>query len=140
MPCNTESKTIGDHEYSVTQWSAEKAMLMKMKLAKQFGPSLAIMASKNEDDGDEAEGISKAIELIFKNNSPEEVVAMVKETVMGTACDGKRITETSFNELFSGDNLLTVYMVFIFVLQVNYANLLKGRLVGGLMEKLQVSK
>ena len=41
MACKTETKQIGDHEYSVTQWPAEKSMLMKFRLAKAFGASLA---------------------------------------------------------------------------------------------------
>ena len=136
MACKTETKQIGDHEYSVTQWPAEKSMLMKFRIVKAFGASLATLigtASQtfSEDDKDtdqgEAKALSEGLSILFQSNSPEELVTLMKNSVVGVACDGKRITETSFNELFSGDSLLEVYKVFIFVLQVNYINLFKGQ-------------
>lgn len=146
MACKTESKQIGDHEYSVTQWPAEKSMLMKFRLAKAFGASLAtIMGTasqtpskgKKNTDQDDAKALSEGLSTLFQNNSPEELVALMKNCVVGVACDGKRITETSFNELFSGDDLLEVYKVFIFVLQVNYANLFKGQLADRFLAKMK---
>jgi len=145
MACKTESKQIGDHEYSVTQWPAEKSMLMKFRLAKAFGASLAtLMGSspkpkkgKEVTEQDEALALSQGLSVLFQSNSPEELVALMKNCVIGTACDGKRITETSFNELFSGDDLLEVYKVFVFVLQVNYSNLFKGQLADRFLAKMK---
>lgn len=145
MACKTETKQIGDHEYSVTQWPAEKSMLMKFRLAKAFGASLAtLMGSspkpkkgKEVTEQDEALALSQGLSVLFQSNSPEELVALMKNCVIGTACDGKRITETSFNELFSGDDLLEVYKVFVFVLQVNYSNLFKGQLADRFLAKMK---
>lgn len=146
MACKTETKQIGDHEYSVTQWPAEKSMLMKFRLAKAFGASLAaIMGNasqtpskgKKNNDQEDAMALSEGLSTLFQNNSPEELVALMKNCVIGVACDGKRITETSFNELFSGDDLMEVYKVFIFVLQVNYANLFKGQLADRFLAKMK---
>lgn len=144
MSCNTETKEIGDREYSVTQWPADKSMLMKFKLAKTFGASLATLmgastGSKNKSDNDkeEAKAFSEGISILFQNNSPEELVALMKKCVVGTACDGKRITDSSFNELFSGDDLMEVYKVFVFVLQVNYSNLFKGQLAERFLAKMK---
>lgn len=144
MACKTETKQIGDHEYSVTQWPAEKSMLMKFRLAKAFGASLAaIMGNasqsdkKKNTDKEDALALSEGLSTLFNSNSPEELVALMKNCVVGVACDGKRITETSFNELFSGDELLEVYKVFIFVLQVNYSNLFKGQLADRFLAKMK---
>jgi len=145
MACKTETKQIGDHEYSVTQWPAEKSMLMKFRLAKAFGASLAtLMGSspkpkkgKEVTEQDEALALSQGLSVLFQSNSPEELVSLMKNCVIGTACDGKRITETSFNELFSGDDLLEVYKVFVFVLQVNYSNLFKGQLADRFLAKMK---
>ena len=144
MACNTETTEIGDHEFSVTQWPAEKAILMKMKLAKTFGSSIgkiASMALKSSKDkaneGEEAEAFSQAIAMLFESNSPEEVTALIKTAVIGVACDGTRITETSFNQTFSGDNLMDVYKVFMFVVKVNYGNLLKGQKAEALLARVQ---
>jgi hypothetical protein len=138
MACRTETKEIGDSEYSVTQWSAEKSMLMKFKLGKTFGTSIAaLMRSSNDKKDSEAKAFSEIISVFFDNNSPEELVALMKACVLGTACNGKRITDTSFNELFSGDDLVEVYKVFIFVLQVNYSNLFKGQLAENFLAKMK---
>lgn len=145
MACKTETKQIGDHEYSVTQWSAEKSMLMKFRLAKAFGASLATLMgnspqttkNKKPTEQDEALALSEGLSVLFQSNSPEELVALMKNCVVGVACDGKRITESSFNELFSGDELLEVYKVFVFVLQVNYSNLFKGQLADRFLAKMK---
>ncbi len=142
MACNTENKQIGDHEYSVTQWPAEKSILMKFRLAKAFAPSLATImgnssTNKKTTEQDEAVALSEGLSMLFKNNSPEELVTLMKNCVIGAACDGKRITDTTFNELFSGNDLLEVYKVFVFVLQVNYSNLFKGQLVDRLLAKVK---
>ncbi len=146
MACQTETKEIGEHEYSVTQWPADKAMLMKMKLAKTFGASIATIASialqsdkKKSSDADQAKALSEGIALMFESNTPEEVTTLIKSCVIGVAMDGTRITETSFNEKFSGDELMDVYKVFIFVIKVNYGNLLKGQKLEGLMARVQDS-
>lgn len=147
MTCKTETKQIGDHEYSVTQWPAEKSMLMKFRLAKAFGASLATLMgnspqttkNKKSTEQDEALALSEGLSVLFQSNSPEELVALMKNCVVGVACDGKRITESSFNELFSGDDLLEVYKVFVFVLQVNYANLFKGQLADRFLAKMKES-
>jgi len=142
MSCKTESKQIGDHEFSVTQWPVEKAMLMKFRLAKTFGAPLASIIGnssddKNSSDQDDALAISQGLSTLFQNSSPEDLVGLIKSCVIGTGCDGTRITETSFNELFSGDDMVEVYKVFIFVLRVNYANLFKGQLASRLLAKTQ---
>ena len=146
MACRTESKTIGEHEYSVTQWAADKSMLMKFKLVKAFGVSLTKIVAiastdtkKKSSEGEEIKAFSEGLASLFESNSPEELVSLMKSCVVGVACDGKRITDTSFNEVFSADDLLEVYNVFIFVIQVNYQNFLKGRLVDNLLAKVKES-
>lgn len=141
MACKTESEMIGEHEFSVTQWDAEKAMLMKLKVMKTIGPAFALIAGDFIGDGEveNADGFAAGINTMFEHNSPEEIVALVKECVVGVACEGKRMTATSFNEIFSGDDLMDVYKVFAFVLKVNYGNFLKGRLVGGQLAKMAAS-
>ena len=146
MSCKTETKEIGDHEYSVTQWPADKAILMKLKLAKAFGASIGKIASmalestkKKTSDSDQALALSQGISILFDSNTPEEVMNLIRSSVIGVACDGTKITETTFNQIFSGDELMDVYKVFIFVVKVNYGNLLKGQKVEALLAKVQAS-
>lgn len=128
MACETQTKQIGEHEYSVTQFPAEKAMITKLKLIKCLGPAFAFLSSVEK--GDEEKEFSRAIELLFENSSPEDIVALVKQCVVGVARDGKKMIEADFNSYFSGDELLNAYKVFFFVLEVNYANLIPGRMSG----------
>jgi hypothetical protein len=144
MACRTETKPIGEIEYSVTQWPAEKSMLMKFRLAKVFGATItSIVAnlpdSKKNTDQDDAKALSEGFSKMFESNSPEEIVSLMKQCVVGVARDGTRITDTSFNELFSGDDLIEVYKIFMFVLQVNYGNLLKGQLAERLLARAKVN-
>ena len=143
MACNTETKEIGNHEYSVTQWPATKSMIMKVRLIKTFGATIAKIASQvsndSKKDGDKADAnaLSEGLSLLFQNNSPEEVVNLIKECIVGVACDDKIITNSSFDMLFSGDDQLEAYKVFLFILKVNYANLMKGQLATRLLAKVQ---
>ena len=147
MACKTETKQIGDNEYSVTQWPATKSMLVKFKLAKTFGATLAIIAGQSDDSKtskkkaseNDAKSLSEGLSTLFNNNSPEEIVALMKECVIGVGCNGSFITASSFDTLFSGDDLLEVYKVFLFVLKVNYANLMKGQIADRFLAKMQVS-
>lgn len=125
MGCKTETKTIGDKEYSVTQWSAEKALLNKYRIAKVLGPAISLIAKNIESE--DASLIGNVISSIFEGSKPEDVLGIIKNSIIGIGCNGQVITEGTFNEIFSGDNLSEVYPVFIFVLKVNYGNLLKGR-------------
>lgn len=126
MSCETKTDTIGEHEYSVRQWSAEKALKMKFRIVKVVGSALATL-SAGDPDKDFEGTLGKAIEDVFKNNDPDEIVALLKDSIIGVARDGTKITESSFNEHFSGDDLQDVYRVFVFVLRVNFGNFLKGQ-------------
>lgn len=146
MSCKTETTQIGDHEYSVTQWPADKSILMKMKLAKTFGASIGLIASvalestkKKISEAEEAKALSEGIATLFESNSPEEVTNLIKSCVIGVAVDGTKITETTFNQIFSGDDIMDVYKVFMFVIKVNYGNLLKGQKAEALLAKVRDS-
>lgn len=145
MACKTESKQIGDFEFSATQWPADKAMLMKFRIAKALSASIEDVVSKlnfnskkgatEKDIGAVVAGLSR----VFRDNDPEELSKLLKDSILGCACNGERITPTSFTEIFSGDNLSLVYKVFFFVVKVNYSNFIPARLeekMAGLSEKL----
>ncbi len=140
MSCKTQTKQIGDNDYSVTQWPAEKAILTKFKLVKIFGASLVSLVKISDDKNaivDEAKLLSESLSTLFEHNSPEEITSLIKNCVIGVGCNDKRITESSFNELFSGDSLLEVYQVFIFVLKVNYGALMNGQWADNLLAKVK---
>jgi len=136
MACETDNLTIEGRQYSVTQWPADKAIVMKLKLIKVIGSAFALIADLQENDID-GDKFSKAIESLFHNNTPESIAELIKACTVGAACDGSRITESSFNELFSGDKLIEAYQVFFFVIKVNYRNLFKGQVAERYLAKLK---
>lgn len=147
MACNTETTVIGELEVSVTQWSADKAIINKLKLLKTFGPSIAKLVSLfKEDDGKKTEeetnqeqmdAISQVLELLFNSNEPEQIQALIKHCVMSAAINGERLTEGTYNKYFSGDDLMNIYKVFFFVIRVNYANLLGAHRMEAIVGKMK---
>lgn len=140
MSCKTESTQIGNHEYSVTQWPAEKSVLMKFRLAKALGSSLSKIAtalsSNNVTKEDKMAAFSEGVSELFKNSSPEELSKLIKDCVVNGYCDGTMITETSYNELFSGDSIADLYKVFFFVIKVNYGNFIPARMGAKFQEEV----
>ncbi len=142
MGCETESKEIDGMEFSVTQWPASKALLTKFKLIKIFGASIALSASGIEINSNskslEVDGvlISDGLSKLFQDTSPEEVFDIMKGCIIGVACNGEKINNTTFEMLFSGDSLSAVYKVFMFVLKVNYSALMKGQQAKELLAKV----
>lgn len=119
---------------------------MKLKLVKAFGVSLSklVASTSNQTKGKKKEeqevaALSDALAALFESNSPEELMELMRSCIEGVACEGKRITKTSIDEVFSADDLIEMYKVFIFVIQVNYGNFLKGQLVENLLAKAKAS-
>jgi len=140
MGCKTETKYIGEREFNVTQWSAEKAFLNQIKLAKIFAGSISTIAGalaslekEESSDSDKIEkganAFGKGLEQLFLSSNPEEIVAFMKECIIGVACDGTKITNGTFDSTFDADSLSEIYQVFFFVLKVNYSNFIPGQLV-----------
>lgn len=141
MAVKTESKLIGEATYYCTQWSAQKAMLMKFKLAKSFGASIAILASLVKEEKDEiGKEISEGLNSLFEANSPEALVLIIKECVRGVGVekDGAeaiKISDANFDMIFDTDELMDIYKVFFFVIGTNYSNLLKSQKFEGILAK-----
>ena len=136
MSTKIESKTINEREYTVTQWPAEKALLMKFKLTKVIGAPLALLIAASDTGDADADTIANSLNALFKNSTPEELTALIKECIVGIMCDKERITSSTFSSLFVGENLLDVYQVLFFIVQVNYGGLFKGQLVENLLAKV----
>lgn len=140
MATRIESKEINEREYTVRQWSAEKSMLMKFKLIRALGSSFSVLIEK-EVSSDE-EKLSKAVSVLFDNNSPEELVSLIKSCIISGQISVKELdeekaqtlTDVKFKQLFSGgDNLTEIYQLFAFILKVNYENFFKGLKGSGLI-------
>lgn len=134
MSCKDENRTIGGKEVYCRQWSAQKALLMKLKTAKIFGPSFAKLAGAFTSDNAEKE-ISSALITLFENQEPEAVLNFMQSVVASVTIDGERITDKNYDELFRED-LSLFYKVFAFVMEVNYSDFFGGKLAQTIKAKM----
>lgn len=136
MACRIETKVINENEYSVTQWNVEKALEMKFELMRAFGPSLGMLAQNIEGEI-ESEFLSKAVSVLFDKTNPKELTELIKRCLLDVGKNGEKITPVRFNEHFGADDLLEMYKVLIFVIQVNYKNFFPGQLGENLLAKMK---
>jgi hypothetical protein len=132
MACKTETKLIGDTEYSCTQMPPSLAGPIKFQLIGVFGSALKDIAEAMQLSEDKQSAVLiSAVQSIIKDTGPTELFAFIKSLVLKTSvkkpgCEYERMTEPMFEEIFAADNMGDMYKVFFFVIQVNYAGFLKG--------------
>lgn len=148
----TKEKEINGNVYSVTQLPARRALRLKAKLIKTFGPALTqLILTYREDDKkpiDKMTDEEKEREILFSQASPIDIYrihdlkksALVKAIqILSSAIDEKTFDEFCL-EILQGcrrngvemiasnidmdfaGNLSTLYEVIFFVLEVNYAD------------------
>jgi hypothetical protein len=116
----TEQFTVGDHAYSVTQWNATKAMIMKLKLGKYLG---GLAENITENSGNMANTMLANIKTILNGVDIEEFVGFIKEVACAANREGSRMAVARFDEYFSGE-IMEAYEVAFKVLEVNYKDFL----------------
>lgn len=142
MSCKTVNEKINGHEYSCTQYPAIDGMEFKLEVIKILGPAISGLVpylKSNEDDNIQVAALSSAIEKLFYVASPKELTNLIIRmlTTGHTKRDGERLTETLFNQIYAGDDMMEAYKVFIFILKVNYAGFFKGQKAEALLAKME---
>ena len=122
MGVKTEQFTVGDHSYSVTQWNATKAMVMKLRLAKYLG---GLASNLTESRSSIAKTLLDNITSILEEVNIEEFVKFIKEVACSAARDGERMKEARFDEYFAGE-IMEAYEVAFKVIEVNYKDFLES--------------
>lgn len=116
----TRDKYINGHCYTITQLPARKALRLKTRLLKIFGPSLAQMfLSAAGEEGN----ITKAIELLANNLDENVLETLVVEMLAGVRKNGVELTAPVIDLEFAGD-MQGLYKVVGAVVEVNYSNFL----------------
>lgn len=124
-----------DVEYSCTQYSAKVSAIFKLRVMKVFGSSIKhIIAAlptgtKKVSAQKQIDAIVNAVNALFDSASPDEVIDLIWEMLStdSTCREGQRLNGALLDQYFSGDNLGSIYKLFIFVLRVNYAGFFKGQ-------------
>lgn len=118
----TKEKVINGSSYSVTQLPARRALRLQAKLMKLLGPaaSTIFVASGDLDTADQA--IPKAVSALAAQLDDKTFDQLILELLQGQARkNGKEITENVLDMEFSG-NLNELYLLLIFVLEVNFGD------------------
>ncbi len=116
----TEQFTVGDHSYSVTQWNATKAMVMKLKLMKYLG---GLMSTLDNPNGDISGNLMNSLGDILDGVNIEDFVGFIKEVACSAARGNDRMVISRFDEYFSGE-IMEAYKVAFKVIEVNYKDFL----------------
>lgn len=136
----TRDKLINGHTYSVTQFPARHAFMLKARLAKLLGPALAeILASLNGVSKEsilsadiDLSAISAALNKLLGAVDEQSTMDLILKLLSCTRMDGKEITEQLFDIEFAG-NLSDVYKVLAFVIEVNYGDFFGSNGIGNLI-------
>jgi hypothetical protein len=119
----TKEKEINGATYSVTQLPARRAIRLKAKLIKLFGPALAqmVLQTTAENESKSKNSLVAAIESLAASLDPAEFENLVVEVLQGSRKNGKELLPQIIDLEFAGD-MESLYKLLMFILEVNYAN------------------
>ncbi len=130
----TKEKTINGSKYSVTQFTAFKALRIQNKLIKLLGPSLGCVFS-SYDPKDPDKGLPLALKMLAEQLDEDVFENLVIEILQTTRKSGHELKRDLINMEFSG-KLNELFLVLQFVLEVNYADFFsEGGIITNLLEK-----
>ncbi len=120
----TREKIIEGSNYSVTQLPARKALRLKTKLIKCFGPMLAqlfLTVSDGESESDKKISLVHAIEILSQSIDENTFENLVMELLQGVRKNGVELNQATFDLEFAG-NFKELYLVLFFVIEVNFSS------------------
>lgn len=119
----TREKSIEGNTYTATQLPARRAIKLKVKLMKLFGPVLAQLFL-TVNDSNEAEGkqnLVKAIEILSEHIEENAFESLVLELLQGVRKNNMELTPPVIDLEFAG-NISELYQVLWFVVETNFSN------------------
>lgn len=139
----TKEKVINGSSYAVTQLPARRALKLKTKLIKLFGPALTQLfmtafeektivkpdlQEENEErlvqqqiDDMKKANFVKGVQLLVQNLDEKTFDELVLEMIQGVRKDGKELTLGAIDMDFAG-NLYHLYELLYHVLETNFAD------------------
>lgn len=119
----TREKLISGATYTATQLPARRAIRLKAKLIKLFGPVLAqvFMAIQKDDESSQKNGLVQAVEILSNHIEENSFENLIMELLVGVRKNGMELTPAIIDMEFAGD-MESLYHVVWFVIEVNYAN------------------
>ena len=111
MPCKSETREIDGRDVFVMQLPASRAMELQVDLYSIIGDNCLPFVKGDWEFGN--------ILYIQKYSDRDALIQLIKYTCSQARIDGKELTGANFDLEFSG-NLLMIYKVFAFALEVNF--------------------
>lgn len=111
MACKTETREIRGKPVFVRQWPANKAMSMQIEMLTVLGDDCLPFVLGDWNFGNLMYILQRVEKPVF--------MSLVKECIGSARINGVEINEANFDVEFSGD-IMNVYSIFSFVLEVNY--------------------
>jgi len=134
-----KERSIHGKTVKVQQLPARKAILLKAKLVRIFGPSLGKLADgfKGGSFLDADLDISGAAEKLFAALPEDKVLPLIDELLKGVFVDNLDVSsEDKFDHVFTEDQML-LYKTIGFVLEVNYKSFLEKSGIGSHFKQSQ---
>ncbi len=144
MAIETRKTNIGGHTVSVTQLPARRAISLKIKLIKVFGPGLAEVlgsidkpkgASTTILDSDiKGSSLSAGFQKLVDAVDPDVFLGLLEELFQGVRIDNVEWSWELADQNYAGD-LGTLYEIAFFVLKVNYESFFAKTRIGTLLSR-----
>ena len=123
MSCETFTETIDGIDVSYTQLPAKKSLALKYRLLGLLGGAVSDIANSiGKKDDEQLEAFGKALQDVFGRNDPNEVLAIIEQTLKPVFINGERI---DIDRDFTG-NLELMYKILFWVLDKEYGNFIRG--------------
>ena len=138
MPCKSEIRSIGGHEYTVTQMPPTKAVPYHLELVTLLADVVAPLAKAQAGTGDTiSEALALAAPALRANLTPARFLAIAKDwTSTGFVHrDGQLV---DFESDFSGSEMPNLYKLMAFILEVNFSDFLGGFDLGAIASAAMV--
>jgi hypothetical protein len=119
----TLEKFIEGSNYSVTQFPARRALRLKARLIKHFGPGVAqiLIPSEETSASEQKQKFVKAIETLSLSLDENQMESLAIELLSCTRKNGVELTAPNIDLEFAGD-MSALYQVIWFVIEANFAN------------------
>jgi hypothetical protein len=142
MAIQSLDKEINGSIYTVTQFPARRALKIKAKLIKIFGPIFAqvfLSIDTKKADKDQKNDFIIAIEMLSNTLDPNEFENLIVELLQSSRKSGMELTTAIIDLEFAGD-MSSLYKLIWFVIEVNFADFFALMGIGHLFEQHPESK
>ena len=145
MGFETRTKQIDGKEVTVTSLPARRALKLKFRLLKIFGPTLGtLLSSANTQSSDtpnvalSGSSLTDAFTQLAESIDPDIFVGLIEQMFDSIQIDGKKISMELFDVVFAS-KLSVVYQIIWFFLELNYSSFFAKISIGNVLSEFQSS-